>query len=147
MLCLCQNLKLHQWTALSGQLVWQRGKLITNNNQWTDFPTSVIGPLWHLLYTILPNNIQVDSSLLLSIAIWHAVQDRHEVTDNRHFLHLASSFARQWRLHRRSHHQNPDLLHLSGKFLVFGSWSHHHSTVSGTLSEEIAQSNHYQHLR
>ncbi len=27
-----------QWTVLSGQLVWQTDRLITNNNQYTDFP-------------------------------------------------------------------------------------------------------------
>ncbi len=36
------------WTVLSGQLVWQRGMLMTNNNELTDFPGFVIGLLWHL---------------------------------------------------------------------------------------------------
>ena len=31
--------------VLSGQLVWQRGMVITSNNQLTDFPGFVIGLL------------------------------------------------------------------------------------------------------
>ncbi len=103
-----------KWMVLSGQLVWQRGVLITNNNQYTEFP----GQLTAI-------NMKAMSCQTTQAQLWH-----NSGRDNMQFLvwPVHRTFARQWFSHYFSHVPQNRYRYIKDLCRVRNKWA---SGVSG----------------